>query len=136
MVWLGTLQIFRIPPGASTFRESVPKSEVNSLFVHLLDKESKVIYWRASHRLLLPQGENNLWLYMPQIHYISHSTVSVYFSTPSSSSDSSTFPTLDIFPLLRFRSCLPTCSNKKAVAATCARVPQNPAQTLFVHSLV
>ncbi len=61
---LGLYRSFGTRPGDYTFKGSDPTAEIDCLMVHLLSKESKIVFWGGSHHHLLPSipGENNLWL--------------------------------------------------------------------------
>ncbi|KAH7304475.1 hypothetical protein B0I35DRAFT_151162 [Stachybotrys elegans] len=50
-------------PGAYSFRKSNPDSPAESIVVHLLENNTKIAIWKASHRVKVPfsKGDIGLW---------------------------------------------------------------------------
>jgi hypothetical protein len=62
-IGLGLYRTLGPVPGAYSFRESNPDLPAESVLVHLLDKNSKIATWKASHRVKVPffKGQIGLW---------------------------------------------------------------------------
>ncbi|KAL6406385.1 hypothetical protein AUP68_09178 [Ilyonectria robusta] len=60
---LGLYRTLGPVPGAYSFRQSNPDLPVESVLVHLLEKESKIAIWKAAHRVKVPffNGKIGLW---------------------------------------------------------------------------
>ncbi|KAK7224011.1 hypothetical protein V2G26_012014 [Clonostachys chloroleuca] len=60
---LGLYRTLGPVPGAYSFRRSNPDLPVESVVVHLLDKETEIVLWKASHRAKVPffKGKIGLW---------------------------------------------------------------------------
>lgn len=66
-VGLGLYRTLGPVPGAYSFRKSSPGLPVESVVIHVLAKNTKIVIWKDSHRIQVPfsKGSIGLWQALP-----------------------------------------------------------------------